>query len=260
MALNNFTSAFPVLNKSWMYFPLLASSFATGYYLYDKLKAHYLNPYFDYDILHHWHIDYEEKYHIKNDNIQNWQNDLELTEVERMKRKWDENMNNPGLDGKKVYKRISKDRNDFFYMFSKIRNLENIVYLSKEDLEGIESPIELQIKIDSVTPKLALSQTKNEDIVKFHEWIKNYKMDIENSDHFRSIKDKLLGMPFLMYRMRQHPEPYVGTWQYELFEKLFGFEYELGKNLHESEEKINKFNYSKHLHPSLIQKFDVNWP
>ncbi len=241
-----------------MYFPLLASSFATGYYLYDKLKAHYLNPYFDYDILHHWHIDYEEKYHIKNDNIQNWQNDLELTEVERMKRKWDENMNNPGLDGKKVYKRISKDRNDFFYMFSKIRNLENIVYLSKEDLEGIESPIELQIKIDSVTPKLALSQTKNEDIVKFHEWIKNYKMDIENSDHFRSIKDKLLGMPFLMYRMRQHPEPYVGTWQYELFEKLFGFEYELGKNLHESEEKINKFNYSKHLHPSLIQKFDVN--
>lgn len=239
-----------------MYFPILAATFSTGYYLYDKLKAHYLNPYFDYDILHHWHIDYEEKYHIKNDNV-NWENDLELTETERMMRKWDQNMNGEDIDGKKVFRRFSKDKNDFFYMYSKIRNLENIAFLSKEDLEGINSPVELQIKIDSVTPKLAMSKTKNEDIAKFHEWLKDHKMYVENSDHFRSIKDKLLGFPFLMYRMRQHPEPYIGTWQYELFEKLFGFEYDYGKYSHETEEKINKFNYSKYLHPSVIKKFDV---
>ena len=82
-------------------------------------------------------------------------------------------------------------------------------------------------------------------------------MEIENSDHFRSIKDKLLGMPFLMYRLRQHPEPYRGTWQYELYEKLFGVEYDYRRWDHESEEKINKFNYSQFLHPSVIKKFDV---
>jgi len=239
-----------------MYYPVLAASVLTGSYLYDKLKAHYLNPYFDHDILHHWHIDYEQKYHIKNEN-KNWENDLDLTETERMKRDWDNELNGNNVDGKKVFKRFSKDKNDFFYMYSKIRNIENICYLSKEEIESCKSPVELQIKIDSVTPKLSLTKNKNEDIEKFHEWIKEYKMEIENSDHFRSIKDKLLGMPFLMYRLRQHPEPYRGTWQYELYEKLFGVEYDYRRWDHESEEKINKFNYSQFLHPSVIKKFDV---
>ena len=238
-----------------MYYPIIAGSFATGSYLYDKLKAHYLNPYFDYDILHHWHIDFEQKYGVK--NLKNWESELELTEVERMKREWDQKVNGVDVDGAKTLRRISKDKNDFFYMYSKIRNLENIVFLKDEDLEGITSPVELQIKIDSVTPKLTTSQTFNENIQKYHQEIIDYKLSIENSDHFRSIKDKLLGMPFLMYRMRQIPEPNVGTWQYNLFQKIFGFEYDNGKKQVETEEKINKFNYSRHLHPSIIKKFDV---
>lgn len=246
------------MNKSWFYYPIIAATFGTGSYLYDKLKAHYLNPYFDYDILHHWHIDYEKKYNCKNQNPQNWEKDLELTEVERMNREWDQQMSGQNIHGQKVFKRMGKDKNDFFYMYSKIRNLENIVFLSEEDLEGITNPIELQIKIDSVTPKLTTSKTKNEDMQKFFKWITDYKMEVENMDHFRSIKDKLLGMPFLMYRMRQHPEPYRGTWQYDLFTKIFGYEYDMGKNDHETEEKINKYNYHQHLHPSVIAKYDTN--
>ena len=109
-----------------MYYPAITAAFGTGFYLYDKLKGYYLNPYFDYDILHHWHIDYQEKYNIKNDK--NWENGLELTEVERMNNKWDEQVNRTDIHGDKQFKRMSKDKNDFFYMYSKIRNLENIAY------------------------------------------------------------------------------------------------------------------------------------
>ena len=61
-----------------------------------------------------------------------------------------------------------------------------------------------------------------------------------------------------MFRLRQFPEPQAGTWQYDLFEKVFGYEYDLYKSNYESEEKITKYNYAEHLHPSIIKKFDVN--
>lgn len=256
--LQRFTTAYPLMNKGWIYFPILASSFGVGAYLYDKLKGHYFN-WFDNDILYHWHIDYQEKYGLKGDeNNDNWQNNLNLTEFDRAKKQWEEKLNAVDINGAKVLRRISKDKNDFFYLFSKVRNLENIVFLSKEDLDSVSSPVELQIKIDSVNPTLFRSQTLNEDVKKLQDTIREYKLTIENSDNFRSIKDKLLGLPFLMYRMRQFPEPVAGTWQYNLFEKIFHHEYDLYKNSYESEEKINKFNYAKFLHPSIIAKFDVN--
>jgi len=248
------------MNKGWIYYPILLGTFGTGAYLYDKLKGHYFN-WFDYDILHHWHIDFQSKYKLKDEDLKsNWENNLNLTEYDRMKHKWDESLNKIDIDGAKTLRRISKDKNDFFYLFSKVRNLENIVYLSPSDLENITSPIELQIKIDSINPDLFRCTTLNEEVENFQKNIKDLKLSVENSNNFRSIKDKLLGLPFLMYRLRQFPEPNVGTWQYDLFEKVFGFDYYYLKNTYESEEKINKYNYAKHLHPSIIQKFDVESP
>ena len=249
--------AYTIINKSWIYYPLLGSTFYVGTYLYDKLKGHYFN-WFDYDILHHWQIDFQSKYKLNDDDIKpDWQNNLNLTEFDRMNQAWDESLNRIDIDGAKTLRRISKDKNDFFYLFSKVRNLENIVFIPKEELEGINSPVELQIKIDSVTPDLYRSSNLNDDVKRLQDQIREYKYMVENSDNFRSIKDKLLGLPFMMYRLRQFPEPNPGTWQYVLFEKVFGFEFDTLKYTYETEEKINKFNYSKHLHPSIIKKFDV---
>jgi len=257
-SLQKFTSTYPILNKSWLYYPLLGSTFLVGSYLYDKLKGHYLN-WFDYDILHHWHIDFQAKYKLKDEDIkQDWQNSLQLTEFDRMNKSWEESLSKVDIDGAKTLRRISKDKDDFFYLFSKVRNLENIVFLSKEDLEGIKNPVELQIKIDSVNPDLYRSSNLNDDVQRLQEQIREYKYMVENSNNFRSIKDKLLGLPFLMYRLRQFPEPNPGTWQYSMFEKIFGYEYDSFKNTYETEEKINKFNYAQHLHPSIIKKFDVD--
>ena len=109
-SLQNFTSAYPILNKIWIYFPIVGGSFAVGNYLYDKLKGHYFN-FFDYDILHHWHIDYQSKYKLKDDDIkENWQNNLQLTEFDRIKNAWDENLNAVDIDGAKTLRRISKDK------------------------------------------------------------------------------------------------------------------------------------------------------
>lgn len=256
-SIKKFATAYPIVNKSWIYYPLVGSTLAIGSYLYDKLKGHYFN-WFDFDILHHWHIDYQSKYKLKDEDVnQDWQKNLQLTEFDRLTQAWENSLNQTDIDGAKTLRRISKDKNDFFYLFSKIRNLENIVFLSEEDLKGINSPVELQIKIDSVTPDLLRSGDLNEDIKKFQQVLKEYKYMVENSDNFRSIKDKMLGLPFMMYRMRQFPEPNPGTWQYRMFERFFGFEYDYLKDEYESEEKINKFNYAKHLHPSIIKKFDV---
>ena len=257
-SLKKFSSAYTIVNKSWVYYPLLGGTFFLGTYLYDKLKGHYLN-FFDYDILYHWHIDFQSKYKLKDEDIkQDWQNSLQLTEFDRMNKAWEESLNKTDIDGAKTLRRISKDKNDFFYLFSKVRNLENIVYLSKEELEGISNPVELQIKIDSINPDLFRTSNLNDDVQKLQDRIREYKYMVENSDNFRSIKDKLLGLPFMMYRLRQFPEPNAGTWQYNLFEKIFGFEYDKLKNTYETEEKINKFNYAKYLHPSIIKKFDVD--
>lgn len=256
-SLQKFGTAYPIMNKNWIYYPILFGTFGLGTYLYDKLKGHYFN-WFDHDILHHWHIDYQAKYRLKDEDLkEDWQSKLNLTEFDRMKQTWEESLNKIDIDGAKTLRRISKDKNDFFYLFSKVKNLENIIFLSKEDLEQINNPVELQIKIDSVIPQLFRSNDLNEDVLKLQNQIREYKLLVENSDNFRSIKDKLLGLPFLMYRMRQFPEPNPGTWQYSLFEKIFGHEYDILKTTYESEEKINKFNYSQHLHPSVIKKFDV---
>lgn len=257
-SIQKFGTAYPIVNKSWLYYPLLATTFGVGFYLYDKLKGHYLN-WFDSDILYHWHIDFQSKYKLKDHDINpDWQKSLELTEFDRMNKAWEESLNQIDIDGAKTLRRISKDKNDFFYLFSKVRNLENIVFLSQEDLSDIKNPVELQIKIDSVNPQLYRNTDLNDDVKRLQDQIREYKYMVENSDNFRSIKDKLLGLPFMMYRLRQFPEPNPGTWQYNLFEKIFGFEYDSLKNVYETEEKINKFNYSKFLHPSIIKKFDVD--
>jgi hypothetical protein len=258
--LKNYSKSHPVVSKSFNYYPLLAGSFYVGWKLYDKLRGYYLN--FDSTESNlHWYTDYAEKFQVKRvEKLESWRDNLALTPMEKYFNELQDNtkqlkLNNDNL----VLSRHSKDRDDLYYMFGKVRNLENIVYLSSEDLQEIDSPVKLQIKLDSVTPTDLFKNLQPDEIIyKLHKSIEQYKIQVENSKKFRSDKEKLLGLPFLMDRLKQYPEPEYGTWQYDLFKDLYGEEYNHMKGIPDIEEKINKYNYHLFLHPSVISKYDTN--
>jgi len=248
------------LLKNYNYYPLVGGSFYLGWKLYDKLRGYYLN--FDSTESNlHWYTDYAEKFQIKKtDNITNWEDDLSLTPMEKLYKEMQENTYKLKLENENlVFKRQSKDRDDTFYIAGKVRNLENIIFLSEEELAEIDTPVKLQIKLDSVdTTNKFKNKSLAEIVDEYHKNIENYKLSVENLKKFRSDKDKLLGLPFLMRRLQQYPEPSPNTWQYDLFTELYGEEYLVMKGFLESQEKINKYNYHKFLHPSVIAKFDTD--
>ena len=244
----------PLVQKTWVKFPVLAAGFWLGRVMYDKLVSHYLN-FEDMDVAHLWERDLAAKYGLK--DVQE-EPEIPLTPFERMKKDLIHDMDSLNLEGEKQFKRISKDKNDFYYMFGKIRNLENIIYLDEKEFEDIDNPIKLQMKIDSVKPTLKVKGDINKHIEDLQEKAEAYKYQTENSRNFRSIKDKFLGLPFMLKRHQQYPTPVRGTWQFDLFEQIFGLPYDLGLGDYETQEKINKFNYHLFLHPSVIEKYDTN--
>lgn len=248
----------PIFSKFLLSVPVTFCGFYSGWVLYDKLVAHYLN-FEDTDVDHTWEIDYADKYRVKVDeNLENWEENLSLTPFDRMKREITQSLSKINVEGEKVFKRLSKDKNDFYYYYGKIRNLENIIYLTEEEINKCKNPVELQMKIDSVKPHLIKTGDPNKKVENFLNNLEDYKLHIENSRNFRSIKDKFLGLPFMIKRHQQIPTPTRGTWQFNVYESIFGEPYDKDMSRPEVEEKINKFNYHLFLHPSVINKFDTN--
>ena len=197
----------PLMSKSFVKLPILATGFYFGKVMYEKLVYHYLNP-DNANTSHIWDLDYKYQYNVKFDDVNT---DVPLTPYDRMKKDMANNLDTLNVEGDKVYKRLSKDRNDFYYMFGKVRNLENIIYLDVEDVQKTKNSIELQMKIDSVKPTLQATGDINKHIESIHENAEEYKYFIENSRNFRSIKDKFLGLPFMLKRHQQFPTPSRGT-------------------------------------------------
>jgi hypothetical protein len=112
----------PVVSKDVVKAPVLAGGFYLGWVMYDKLVGHYLN-WSDRDIAHTWEVDLKLKYGVKFDENHD---EVPLTPYERMKSEYTEAMDNLNVEGRKVFKRLSKDKNDFFYLFGKVRNLGKI--------------------------------------------------------------------------------------------------------------------------------------
>lgn len=267
--LSSYTSHYGYINKPYTLIPVLSFSYFLGHVLYDKLTGHYLNMTYDNrEASHHWLVDYANEFDVITDKTkieENWSESINLTPFERLSRNIYNKLNEIDLEGSKVFKREFKDKNDFYYLFGKVRNLENIIYLKPEELENVSNPVELQMKLDSVkadlTPSINQGNIDNEYNNKINEvqdLLHNYKSLVENSNNFRSIKDKLLGLPFMMLRHRQFPEPVSGTWQYDLFKELFNEDYDHLKGIPDVEEKVNKYNYNEFLHPSIIAKYDTN--
>jgi hypothetical protein len=255
--LNHLSIAYSALNKNLVTLPVLASSFFFSHWLYERFTSYYLNP-FDREVAHISMIDYAEKYNVKKDEVlEDWEHTLSLTPFERLRKQFKQEMVKVDVDGEKIFRRLSKDRDDSYYVLGKARNLENISYLNPEDIKHIDNPLELQMRLDSVMPTLNKTGDMDSHVNHLHETLENHKYTIENSKNFRSVKDKFLGLPFMLLRHRQHPEPTRGTWQYDLYESVFGEPYDFMKDVPELEEKVNKYNYRLFLHPSVINKYDT---
>lgn len=258
--LNSYIPYYPFLKKPYIIAPAFVGTFYLGHVLYDKLTGYYLTQLYDHrEYAHHWLIDYASKYKVTHDPTKDeWFNNIPVTPFEQLQRDMSAQMRSMDDEGEKTFKRMSKDKDDFYWLFGKIRNLENIVYIPKDELEQIVNPVQLQMKIDSVKGSRDYSKTTNQSIEELQNDLEDYKFMIENSKNFRSVKDKLLGLPFMMLRHRQLAEPVRGTWQFDLFEEIFNEAYDYKKGEAETEEKINKYNYHMFLHPSVIKKYDTD--
>lgn len=217
--------------------PIFACSAYAGSRLWEKLYGQYLN-YVDHDVAHDFKINYEARFKLYEKSTQK---DTSFT-LKNIR------------SSSQAYVQQGKNL-DQASLISQIRNLENIVYVDEEDLNKVTSVLELQLLIDSVTPK-PCTLTPDQKVKKFQKNLYSYKLAIENGKYMESEKERLLGLPFMIKRHQQYPEPGVGTWQYNLFEELFGVPYSQGKNEIENEEKIHKYNYKQFLHPSIIEKFN----
>ena len=220
-----------------MLLPIFLAGAFTGVRLWDKLVGHYFN-YIDYDVAHDFKINFESRYKL-HENDHKEDNDFSLKQLKSS-----------------AISITSQGKNsNYASLLSQIRNLENIVFVDPKELKKCTTLLELQVLIDSVVPTVK-AQTSNNKVKNFQNIIANYKLEIENSKYMESEKERMLGLPFQLKRHQQYPVPGKGTWQFDLFEELFGHPYSLGVDEIESEEKIHKFNYEKFLHPSVIKRFN----
>ena len=129
---------------------------------------------------------------------------------------------NPYLKNKRV-KRIGKDRDDIYYLLGKIHGLENIAFLTDEELAEIDgNPIKLQEAINNVKVPETKATSFDALLSKAMKESVEYKKQVEKMDLYPSDKAKMLSLPFFMARRQQGVTPIKGQWQYDFFEEIFG--------------------------------------
>lgn len=228
----------PLVKKKVVLAPVFCVGAYAGTRLWDKLVGHYFN-YIDHEIAFDFKINFEERYKIFNKGTEYDNSDFSLGNLK-----------------KKVINIVRQGKNaEIASQLSLIRNIENLYYVDPEDIKKCNSILDLQVLIDSVIPKVEVL-TPEEKINNYQQRLYKYKVGVENMKIVESEKERLLGLPFLKQRLQQYPEPAKGTWQYNLFEELFGHPYSYAKEEVETEEKIHKFNYKQFLHPSIIEKYN----
>lgn len=169
---------------------------------------------------------------------------------------------NPYLSNKRV-KRVDKDADDIFWWFGKIHGLENIAFLSEDDIKRSKgNPIILQDMISNARPSKPPASSFDGLVSETMKHLIEYKEQVNKFTLNRSDRTKLLLLPFQARKRAQGPAPKRGMWQYELFNELSG-----GKDWHhydnldyDPEQKITIYNYEKHLSPLLLERLDTESP
>jgi hypothetical protein len=114
--------------------------------------------------------------------------------------------------------------------------------------------------VHRVKPKVQKMSSFDTLIGHIMERMEDYKNEVNKLSLTKSDRSKLLALPFFTFRKTQGPAPQKGQWQYDLFTEIAGgkhWEYYDDLQI-DPEEKINIFEYEKHLAPSLLENIDTN--
>ena len=140
-----------------------------------------------------------------------------LTKAELLNRMADNLPVDPNFASKWKIKRMGKDKNDIFWAFGKIHGLENIAYLSEEEiLETKGDPFKIQMLVDKIndSEKPLPPPTHDAVVNSLQGALEDYKnvMMAINSDKqmLESDKKRILSLPFYLSKRAELPEPKMG--------------------------------------------------
>jgi DNA repair ATPase RecN len=110
----------------------------------------------------------------------------------------------------KKIRRSGKDTNDVFWAIGKVHGIENIVYLTEEQIASVKSPAHLQSMINEVEPQPHKDLTREQRIQNIKRTTKDYKDFVDKMEISSTDKKKLLSLPFYLAKRRELPEPKRG--------------------------------------------------
>lgn len=157
-------------------------------------------------------------------------------------------------------KRLGKDEDDLYWNLGKIHGIENIAYLSDEELEACYgNPVALQHAINNVKISKDVTETWEQQVEAYTASLNKYKEDINKMNLSVSDRKKMLALPFYLAKRRELPEPKKGQFEYQLFEELYGVPWHWDDGVQvDHEAKITEFNYEEFIHPELLKTMDTD--
>jgi hypothetical protein len=148
-----------------------------------------------------------------------------------------------GIPEGKHIKRWGRDANEVYWAIGKVHGLENIVYISEEELEKIgNDPVKLQEALNKVEPTGQHFASFEE---KFHHKLRamdEYKKEVNKHNFAGSDRKKMLAMPFALSKRTELPEPKKGQEEWAIFEEHTGKAWDFYDKLDfDPEQKITEF-------------------
>jgi hypothetical protein len=116
-------------------------------------------------------------------------------------------------------KRMGKDLDEIFYRFGKIHGLENIAFISDEDLETTNgNPVALQHLINQVNGHDTMPVSHEAAVAELKETLAKYRATVDQMSLHSSDRKKLLSLPFYMAKRSELPEPKLKQTEMKIFE------------------------------------------
>ena len=162
-------------------------------------------------------------------------------------------------------KRMGRDKDDLFWTLGKIHGLENLAYVDPEELRAAGGdPWRIQQLVNKVNDqdKPLPAQSFDKLVEEIHSKMDAYRAKVDNTDkgreHNPSDRKKLLGLPFLMSKRAELPEPKKGQKEWDIFYAMFGTEWDQhDAMIFDKEEKITEFNFENFIPKHLLSTMDT---
>lgn len=163
-------------------------------------------------------------------------------------------------------KRMGKDKDDLFWSFGKVHGLENIAFADSQELAATQGdPWRLQQLVNKIndSEKPLPAQSFDKLVEGINDQMNSYRSDIDSNanglTYNPSDRKKLLGLPFLMSKRSEVPEPKKGQKEWDIFYAMFDLEWNHFEGvLFDSEEKITEFNYENYIPKHILNSVDTH--